>query len=72
MVILILHRTTYVGQVMAQELGQEPDHDLATRRGELAMLIYSVGASNILSCVLKYSSFVNSWRHCRNHFTSPS
>jgi solute carrier family 45, member 1/2/4 len=28
---------------MAQELGHEPDNDLATRTGEFAMAIYSVG-----------------------------
>ncbi|KXN86414.1 General alpha-glucoside permease [Leucoagaricus sp. SymC.cos] len=38
----LFYSTTYVGQVMAQELDREPDHDLATRKGELAMLIYSV------------------------------
>ena len=37
------HSTTYVGQVMAYELGREPDHDIATRTGEFAMLIYSIG-----------------------------
>ncbi|EKM80157.1 hypothetical protein AGABI1DRAFT_38124 [Agaricus bisporus var. burnettii JB137-S8] len=38
----LFYSTTYVGQVMAQQIGREPDHDLATRKGELAMLIYSV------------------------------
>ena len=28
---------------MAYELGKEPDHDLATRTGAFAMLIYSLG-----------------------------
>jgi len=28
---------------MAYELDREPDGDLATRTGELAMLVYSVG-----------------------------
>ncbi|KAF9451657.1 MFS general substrate transporter [Macrolepiota fuliginosa MF-IS2] len=41
-VMLIFFRTTYVGQIMAHQIDQEPDHDLATRKGELAMLIYSV------------------------------
>jgi solute carrier family 45 protein 1/2/4 len=36
-------RTTYVGQVMAYEHNMEPDKDLATRKGELAMLIFSIG-----------------------------
>lgn len=31
---------------MAQELGREPDNDLATRTGEFAMAIYSVGMSS--------------------------
>lgn len=29
---------------MAYELGREPDNELATRTGEFAMAIYSVGA----------------------------
>lgn len=33
---------------MAYEKNEEPDHDLAIRTGELAMLIYSVGASSYL------------------------
>lgn len=45
-----LCRTTYVGQVMAYEQGIDPDKDLATRTGEFAMLIYSIGAiSSVLS-----------------------
>ena len=32
-----------MGQVMAYELNKEPDPELATRTGERAMLIYSVG-----------------------------
>jgi len=32
-----------MGQIMAYELDREPDGDLATRTGELAMLIYSIG-----------------------------
>lgn len=39
----IIYRTTYVGQVMAREIGGEPDPDFATRKGELAMLFYSIG-----------------------------
>jgi hypothetical protein len=38
-----LFSTTYMGQVMAHELGEEPDRDIATRTGEFAMLIYSIG-----------------------------
>jgi solute carrier family 45 protein 1/2/4 len=38
----LFYSTTYMGQIMAYELDREPDGDLATRTGELAMLIYSV------------------------------
>jgi hypothetical protein len=38
-------RTTYVGQVMAYEHNEEPDATFATRQGEFAMLIYSIGQS---------------------------
>lgn len=38
-----LIRTTYVGQVMAYEHKTDPDKDIATRTGEFAMLIYSIG-----------------------------
>lgn len=38
----LFYSTTYIGQVMAREIGQEPDRDVAARRGELAMLLYSV------------------------------
>jgi len=39
-------RTTYVGQVMAYEHNAEPDATLATRKGEFAMLLYSLGTWN--------------------------
>ena len=32
-----------MGQVMAFEQNKEPDPDMATRTGELAMLVYSLG-----------------------------
>jgi hypothetical protein len=32
-----------MGQVMAYEQNKEPDPELATRTGEFAMLMYSVG-----------------------------
>jgi len=32
-----------MGQVMANELQKEPDPELATRMGEFAMLLYSIG-----------------------------
>ena len=38
--------TTYVGQVMAQETGKEPDAELATRMGNLALLWYSTGMNS--------------------------
>lgn len=31
---------------MALELGREPDPDLATRTGEFAMLLYSIGIAS--------------------------
>ncbi|KAI0089327.1 hypothetical protein BDY19DRAFT_889996 [Irpex rosettiformis] len=40
----LFYATTYVGQVMAYELGREPDNELATRTGELALTIYSIVA----------------------------
>ncbi|RPD67263.1 MFS general substrate transporter [Lentinus tigrinus ALCF2SS1-7] len=40
----LFYSTTYIGQVMAYEMGKEPDHDYATRTGALAMLIYSLVA----------------------------
>ncbi|KAF7288297.1 ANK-REP-REGION domain-containing protein [Mycena chlorophos] len=40
----LFYATTYMGQVMAEELNAEPDPELATRKGELAMLIYSIVA----------------------------
>lgn len=39
----LFYSTTYMGQVMAHELGKEPNHEYAIRRGELALLIYSIG-----------------------------
>ncbi|KAH6915329.1 major facilitator superfamily domain-containing protein [Coprinopsis sp. MPI-PUGE-AT-0042] len=38
----LFYSTTYMGQVMAHELGKEPNHEYAIRRGELALLIYSI------------------------------
>uniref|UniRef100_D8PPH9 MFS general substrate transporter n=2 Tax=Schizophyllum commune (strain H4-8 / FGSC 9210) TaxID=578458 RepID=D8PPH9_SCHCM len=40
----LFYATTYMGQVMAYELGREPDPELATRTGEFAMLMYSIVA----------------------------
>ncbi|KAK7695940.1 hypothetical protein QCA50_000579 [Cerrena zonata] len=38
----LFYSTTYIGQIMAYEQGRDPDHDVATRTGELAMLFYSI------------------------------
>lgn len=38
----LFYATTYVGQVMAKEIGKEPDAEFATRMGERAMLFYSI------------------------------
>ncbi|EIN10403.1 MFS general substrate transporter [Punctularia strigosozonata HHB-11173 SS5] len=40
----LFYSTTYVGQVMAYETGEEPDPEYATRTGELGMLFYSIVA----------------------------
>ncbi|KAJ7498783.1 hypothetical protein FB451DRAFT_10114 [Mycena latifolia] len=40
----LFYATTYMGQIMAKELGKEPDPDRATRTGEFAMLLYSIVA----------------------------
>lgn len=37
----LFYSTTWVGEVMATEIGHEPDTDEATRAGSLALLIYS-------------------------------
>jgi hypothetical protein len=47
-----LRRTTYMGQIMAYELKKEPHPELATRTGEFAMLIYSVGLFIIIIMAL--------------------
>lgn len=47
----LFYSTTYIGQIMAQQYDREPDKDLATRTGALAMLLHSivaVGAGTIL------------------------
>ena len=41
----LFYSTTYVAEVMTNELGREPDIDKATRAGSLALLIYSFGGS---------------------------
>lgn len=37
--------TTYIGQVMAEETGEDPDVDTAARTGNLAMLLFSIVAT---------------------------
>ncbi|KAG6336692.1 hypothetical protein ID866_2399 [Astraeus odoratus] len=49
----LFYSTTYVGQIMAYQLGKEPDGELATRTGELAMLFYSLVAV-VAGVVLPY------------------
>jgi len=39
----LFYSTTYVAEVMRNELGHAPDIDEATRAGSLALLIYSFG-----------------------------
>jgi solute carrier family 45 protein 1/2/4 len=51
------YRTTYVGQVMAYEHQEEPDSDVATRTGEFAMLIYSIGRCFTLKLYQIYLTF---------------
>lgn len=41
----LFYSTTYVAEVMAQELGHEPDVDKATRAGSFALLLYAFGES---------------------------
>lgn len=40
----LFYSTTYVGQIMAQQYDKEPDNELATRTGALALLIHSIVA----------------------------
>ncbi|KAG6378700.1 hypothetical protein JVT61DRAFT_12972 [Boletus reticuloceps] len=49
----LFYSTTYVGQIMAHQLDQEPDIEVATRTGEFAMLLYSIVAV-IAGIVLPY------------------
>ena len=41
-----------MGQIMAHEIGREPDPDVATRTGEFAMLIYSIGMLSDVSFIV--------------------
>jgi len=38
----LFYGTTWIGQVMAAEIGEDPDVEKATRAGDFAMLIYSL------------------------------
>ncbi|KAI0003105.1 MFS general substrate transporter [Russula compacta] len=40
----LFYSTTYIGQILAQQYNKEPDKDLATRTGALALLIHSIVA----------------------------
>lgn len=40
----LFYATTYIGQVMANESGEEPDAETATRMGDLALLWFSIVA----------------------------
>lgn len=46
MMLTVICSTTYIGQVMAYENQKEPEHDKATRKGELALLLFSIGAKH--------------------------
>src|SRR5262245_1997969 len=64
----LFYSTTYVGQIMAYEHNKEPDKDIATRTGEFAMLIYSIGRcvpKPLVSCKMTPISC-----RCRWIFTS--
>lgn len=39
----LFYSTTYVAEVMAHEIGKEPDRNYATRVGSFALLIHSFG-----------------------------
>lgn len=41
--------TLWVGQVMSVELNKDPEVDDATRMGEFALMIHSIGASSLLT-----------------------
>lgn len=71
MLILFLNpgRTTYMGQIMAYEMGTEPDPDVATRTGEFAMLIYSIGLS--YQCLPNSILMGCSGCYCWDHLTPP-
>ena len=62
--------TTYVGQVMAYQNGEEPDATIAVRKGEFAMLIYSIG-----QLFFNFQTLMCSHYHlsccCRWHFPPP-
>lgn len=44
--LYLLCSTTYIGQIMAQQYDREPDKDLASRTGALAMLLHSIGMTS--------------------------
>ncbi|KAL0949413.1 hypothetical protein HGRIS_009474 [Hohenbuehelia grisea] len=38
----LFYATTYIGQIMAYELNKEPNSEVATRKGEFALLLFSI------------------------------
>jgi len=38
----LFYATTYMGQIMANQIGGEPNGDEATRKGELALAVHSI------------------------------
>lgn len=50
---------------MAHQLGKEPDIEIATRTGELAMLLYSIGMFLLPNLTTVWSNVTaNSGCHC--------
>jgi len=46
----LFYSTTWVAEVMATEIGKDPNVDDATRAGVLALLIYSFGKFMYVPC----------------------
>ncbi|KAG2095085.1 MFS general substrate transporter [Suillus discolor] len=59
---LLFYSTTYVGQVMAYETGEEPDNKLATRTGEFAMLLYSIEGDDEDAQIEHFRGRLHMWR----------
>ena len=63
------YRTTYIGQVMAQQTGEEPDTETATRMGYLALLWFSLG---IISSASSYLLFAHERTSCCRRWNATS